>query len=180
MAAASVVRPYPLVMATRLSRPANPLQQWQSLSTPNDDSPVRQLAAAAQANLQVAIRPRNADCSHLQYRNTYRDGSGILPCARHCRACNDPNCLGHFGGWFSGRANSISDARPGLFKIYCDTGLQPFIDVLESGHYASSNHGWLFNTEVRCNPAKRARYLDRRRFKFYRALGGSAREAQGA
>lgn len=59
-------------------------------------------------------------------------------------------------------------ARPELFRIYCDTGLQPFIDVLESGHYASFNHGWLFNTEVQCDRAKRARYLGHRRFKFYR------------
>lgn len=63
-------------------------------------------------------------------------------------------------------------ARPERFRIYCDTDLQPFIDVLESGHYASLNHGWLFNTEVQCNRAKRARYLSRRRFRFYRAKDG--------
>ena len=61
---------------------------------------------------------------------------------------------------------------PTLFTIYCDSDLQPFVDVLDSGHYASLSHGWLFNTEVQCDRAKRARYLGRRRFKFRRTRDG--------
>lgn len=63
-------------------------------------------------------------------------------------------------------------AKPKLFRIYCDKDLQPFIDVLDSGHYASLTHGWLFNTEVQCDRAKRARYLGRRKFKFHRTEDG--------
>jgi len=66
----------------------------------------------------------------------------------------------------------LTSAKPTRFTIYCSTDLQPFVDVLDSGHYASLNHGWLFNTEVQCDPAKRARYLARRRFKFRRTNHG--------
>lgn len=59
-------------------------------------------------------------------------------------------------------------AKPTLFTIYCDRDPQPFIEVLDSGHYASLKHGTLFSMEVQCNPVKRARYLKRRRFKFRR------------
>lgn len=62
--------------------------------------------------------------------------------------------------------------KPRLFTIYCDCDLQPFIDVLDSGHYPSLRHGWLFNTEVGCNRAKRARYLARRKFKYRRVRDG--------
>ena len=64
---------------------------------------------------------------------------------------------------------SMPTLKPSQFSIYCTTSLQPFVDVLESGHYASINHGWLFNTAVQCDRSKRARYLKRRRFKFFRA-----------
>ena len=60
--------------------------------------------------------------------------------------------------------------KPIAFTIYCQDDLQPFVDVLARGHYASMKHGWLFNTEVQCNRAKRARYLASRRFK-YRCTG---------
>jgi len=62
--------------------------------------------------------------------------------------------------------------KPTLFTIYCDDDIQPFVDVLDRGHYPSLNHGWLFNTEVQCNRAKRARYLARRKFKYRRAVDG--------
>ncbi len=58
-------------------------------------------------------------------------------------------------------------AKPEKFKIYCTASLQPFVDVLETGHYASVNHGWLFNTAIQCDPRKRLRYLKRNRFKFF-------------
>lgn len=58
--------------------------------------------------------------------------------------------------------------KPRLFTIYCDTDLQPFIDVLEFGHYAALRHGWLFNLELSCNRAKRSRYFGRRKFKYRR------------
>jgi hypothetical protein len=67
----------------------------------------------------------------------------------------------------------LSNAKPSRFTIYCNSDLQPLIDVLESGHYASLNHGWLFNTEVQCDRAKRARYFARRRFKYRRTSDGS-------
>jgi hypothetical protein len=73
---------------------------------------------------------------------------------------------------FLGAPSVFPTAKPALVTIYCNTDLQPFIDVLESGHYASLNHGWLFNTEVQCNRAKRARYFVRRRFKFERRGDG--------
>jgi hypothetical protein len=59
--------------------------------------------------------------------------------------------------------------KPTLFTIYCNSDLQPFFDVLDSGYYASLRNGWLFNTEISCNRAKRARYLARRKFKYHRA-----------
>jgi hypothetical protein len=61
--------------------------------------------------------------------------------------------------------------KPTRFTIYCDGNLQPFIDVLDSGHYASLRHGWLFNTAVGCDRAKRARYFARRKFKYRRVDG---------
>ena len=62
--------------------------------------------------------------------------------------------------------------KPTLFTIYCHSDLQPFLDVLDRGEYPSIDHGWLFNTEVQCNPAKRARFLARRGFKYRRTTDG--------
>ena len=62
----------------------------------------------------------------------------------------------------------FKSVKPTLFTIYCDTSLQPFIDVLESGHYPGLRHGWLFNLEVGCHRAKRTRYFARRKFKYRR------------
>ncbi|MBM4076050.1 MAG: hypothetical protein FJ267_10435 [Planctomycetes bacterium] len=59
--------------------------------------------------------------------------------------------------------------KPELVRIYCNKDLKPFIDVLESGHYASIRNGWLFNTELLLNRAKQSRYFGRRRFKFRQA-----------
>ncbi len=67
----------------------------------------------------------------------------------------------------------FKETKPTRFTIYSTTDLQPFIDVLDRGHYASMSHSLLFNTEVRFNQAKRTRYFARRKFKYRRAADGS-------
>ncbi len=62
--------------------------------------------------------------------------------------------------------------KPTLFTIYCQADMQPFIDVLDCGHYASMNHRWLFNAQVQCNPNKLARYLAQPKFKYRRVSKG--------
>jgi hypothetical protein len=66
----------------------------------------------------------------------------------------------------------FKSTKPTRFTIYCLGDLQPFVDVLDRGHYPCMNHGWLFNTEVQCDRAKRARYLTRRKLKYRRAKEG--------
>jgi len=66
----------------------------------------------------------------------------------------------------------LKSTKPTVFTIYCNTDVTPFVDVLDKGHYPSITNGWLFNTEVQCNRAKRARYLTRRKFKYRRATDG--------
>lgn len=62
----------------------------------------------------------------------------------------------------------LKSTKPTVFTIYCNTDVTPFADVLDNGHYPSLNNGWLFNTEVQCNRAKRSRYLTRRKFRYRR------------
>ena len=71
----------------------------------------------------------------------------------------------------------FKDTKPTRFTIYCQADLQPFIDVLDRGDYASLDNGWQFNTEVQCHRAKRARYLARREFK-YRVAGDGYRSSE--
>lgn len=71
---------------------------------------------------------------------------------------------------FLNTSGPLQGKGPIAFAIYCIRDLQPFVDVLNHGHYASMNHGWLFNTEVQCDLAKRTRYLRRRGFKYRRVV----------
>lgn len=65
----------------------------------------------------------------------------------------------------------LKAAKPTIFTIYSNTGVTPFADVLEHGHYPSTTNGWLFNTEIQFNRAKRSRYLARRKFRYRRVPG---------
>lgn len=67
---------------------------------------------------------------------------------------------------------SFEFMKPYQFTIYCDAPLDPLIDELENGHYASLKHGWHFYSDVYNDSRIRHRYFNNDRFKFFRLANG--------
>ncbi len=63
--------------------------------------------------------------------------------------------------------------KPRQFTIFCDGPLDPFVDELENGHYASLKHALLLRPDVHCSPGVRKRYFANNRFKFFRVSNGA-------
>lgn len=67
----------------------------------------------------------------------------------------------------------LKTVKPTLFRIYCIDDLQPFINAFGTRQDCRLDYGWLFNTEVSCNRAKRKRFGDRSGFRFRHLKSGN-------
>lgn len=66
----------------------------------------------------------------------------------------------------------MKHTKPVLFRIYCHSGVEPFVEALQGREYADLDHGFLFIGELQCNRAKRARFVARRQFRFRPIIDG--------